>query len=96
MSENERCIVKLLDTLPSGAPYLYMRVLDKFPTEPNTSVVRNQHVGVNLFKRMLPDLSEKSRIGTNHSLHANSQPKKINDITPILSQRHTAEGVMYM
>ena len=102
LSGSERCIVKLLDTylslLPSGAPYLYMRVLDKFPTEPNTSVVTNQRVGVNLLKKMLPDLSEKSRIGvryTNHSLRANSQPKKINDTTPILSQRHTAKGVMY-
>ena len=51
----------------------YMRVLDKFPTEPNTIVVTKQRVGVNLLKRMLPDLSEKSGIGvryTNHSLRA--------------------------
>ena len=26
----------------------------------------------------------------------NSQPKRINDTSPILSQRHTAEGVVYM
>ena len=26
----------------------------------------------------------------------NSQPKRINDTSPILSQRHTVEGVVYM
>ena len=26
----------------------------------------------------------------------NSQPKRINDTSPILSQRHTAEAVVYM
>ena len=26
----------------------------------------------------------------------NSQPKRINDTNPILSQRHTAEGVVHM
>ena len=74
---NERCIVRLLDTylsfLPPNAPYFYMRVLDKFPTEPNKSAVSKQRVGINLLKSMLPDISEKSGVGvryTNHSLRA--------------------------
>ena len=74
---NAQCIARLLDTylslLPPNAPYFYMRVLDKFPNEPNKSAVSKQRVGVNFLKSMLPDLSEISGSGvryTNHSLRA--------------------------
>ena len=74
---NVRCIVRLLDTylalLPPNCPYFYMRVLDKFPTEPNKCAVTKQRVGVNMLKSMLSELSEKSGIDvryTNHSLRA--------------------------
>lgn len=77
--------MRLLDTylslLPPNAPYFYMRVLDKFPTEPNKSVVSKQRVGVNLLKSMLPDISEKSEVGvryTNHSLRATAITRMFN------------------
>ena len=42
---------------------------------------------------------DKIRMPCTHSTvikTCNSQPKRINDTNPILSQRYTAEGVVYM
>ena len=74
---NERCVVRLLDKylslLPCDAPYLYMRMLENVSTDSENICATKQRVGINLLKRMVPELSEKSGIGvryTNHSLRA--------------------------
>ena len=98
---NDRCIVKLLDTylslLPCDAPYFYMRVLDEFPTDPNKKAATRQRVGINLLKRMLPDLSEQSGIGvryTNHSLRATAITRMFTcEISEKLLQTHRVIGV---
>ena len=49
---NERCIVKLLDTYLSfllpNATHIYMRVMEKFPSDPKKLCMINQRVGINL------------------------------------------------
>ena len=82
---NDRCVVKLLDAylslLTPGAPYLYTRTFQSFPTDPTTRCTTKQRVGVNVLKNMLPDLCEKSGIGvryTNHSLQATAITRMFN------------------
>ena len=74
---NKHCIIRLLDTylamLPPDCTYFYMRPLEKFPSGSKKCAVTKQRVGINVLKRILSELSEKSGVGvhyTNHSLRA--------------------------
>ena len=74
---NKRCIIRLLDTylamLPPDCAYFYMRPLEKFLSGSKKCAVTKQHVGINVLKSILSELSEKSGVGvhyTNHSLRA--------------------------
>ena len=62
-----------------------MRALEKFPADPLKSCVSNQRVGVNVLKRIVPELSEKSGVGkryTNHSLRATAITRMFNSGIP--------------
>ena len=48
----------------------YMRVLEKFPAELMKSCVTKQHVGVNVLKNILPELSKKSSAGVHYTYHS--------------------------
>ena len=89
LPDNERCIVKLLDTylplLPHNSPHFYMRALEKFPSDPNKCCLTNQRVGINGLKNILPELSEKASLEvhyTNHSLRATAITQMFNSGIP--------------
>ena len=74
--DSSRCVVKLLDLylshLPKDAPFLYMRPVDKAPTDGKPWFV-NQRVGVNTLKSFVPRICGVAGFPkryTNHSLRA--------------------------
>ena len=60
LPDSPRCLVKLLDKylekLPPGAQYIYMRPLDKIPTDPTKPWYTKQRVGYNMLKGFVPKL----------------------------------------
>lgn len=90
--QNDRCIVKLLDTylgiLPEKASYFYLRALEDWPEDHGTkqgSCFVNQRVGLNTLKGILPDICKKARFEnryTNHSLRATAITRMLNSGIP--------------
>ena len=70
---NDCCVVKLLDKylslLPSDASYLYKRAKDKALPNPFVSAFTKQHVGINVLKNVLPEVSEQFDILLSKTRH---------------------------
>ena len=47
-----------------------MCALERFPSDPNKFGVTNQHVGINMLKSILSELSEKAGLDMHYSNHS--------------------------
>ena len=82
------CLVAILDKyiplLPPETSYMYMRPLQKFPSNSSSPAYARQRVGINQLKKFLSNITTEAGFSgyTNHSLRATAMSRMYNSGVP--------------